>query len=317
MTESDSNLDEYEFDDDFDNLWDDDLGEDNNAIEDHLETKNKENTQEENQPAPSKEKRTKLPFVLFLIAGVGAALYFSFPPSKQDNPVPIVKINQYLDGEPHSEIDTKAPAIQHTKNVQQEKRHSILTPMPEDIDTTILSLPELTPTTLRKINLNSTIERKIIDDKKTLSEDELLSKTEATYKKIEKPAQIIEDTPIKIIAPTVPTTKAKKVKIEQPVVEKIIPPVPTHKKITKKSTGKEPVTNKKTRESISKKTNTLKAMWTIRAAQAGKAVIYDKNNKEMKSVEVNDTIKGIGRIKSIKLQNGLWVIIGTSGKIQQ
>lgn len=316
MTESDNNFDEYEFDDDLDNLWDDDLGEDD-ATEDHFEAKNKENTQEENQPAPSKKKRTKLPFVLFLIAGGGAALYFSFPSSKQDNPVPIVKINQYPDSEPHSEIDTKTPAIQQTKNVRQEKKHSILTPMPEDIDTTILTLPELSPTKQSEVNLNNTIERKVVESKKMLSEDELLSKTEATYKEIKKPVQIIEDTPIEIIAPTVPTATAEKVKIERPVVEKIKPPVPAHKKITKKATKKEPVTNKKTRENISKKTNTPKAIWTIRAAQAGKAVIYDKNSKEMKSVEVNDTIKGIGRIKSIKLQNGLWVIIGTSGKIQQ
>ncbi len=75
---------------------------------------------------------------------------------------------------------------------------------------------------------------------------------------------------------------------------------------------------KKTKAVVKKKKPAQKKpIWVIRGAQSGSAIIYDKISKEMKSVEVNDIVKGVGRIKSIKIIDGIWVIVGTKGKITQ
>jgi intracellular multiplication protein IcmG len=36
---------------------------------------------------------------------------------------------------------------------------------------------------------------------------------------------------------------------------------------------------------------------------------------EMKTVAVGDTLSGIGRIKSIQMEGGRWVVQGTTGKV--
>ncbi len=58
-----------------------------------------------------------------------------------------------------------------------------------------------------------------------------------------------------------------------------------------------------------------KPVWSIRAVQPGRAVIHEKKTGEMKSIEVGDTVTGLGRIKSIDNKHGQWVIKGTSGTI--
>ena len=97
-------------------------------------------------------------------------------------------------------------------------------------------------------------------------------------------------------------------------VEDVVDVVPTQK--PEAPEVKKPATPKKT---ITKKTAPKKAKkkWIIRAAQSGKAVIYDMVSTEMKSIEVGDTVNGLGRIKFIGKKDGRWLIDGTVRDIVQ
>ncbi|MCC7305003.1 MAG: hypothetical protein IT558_01955 [Alphaproteobacteria bacterium] len=55
--------------------------------------------------------------------------------------------------------------------------------------------------------------------------------------------------------------------------------------------------------------------WQLRSAQPGKAVLAAADTGDLRSVEVGDTLPGLGRIKSIALEGGTWVIKGTQGQI--
>lgn len=60
-----------------------------------------------------------------------------------------------------------------------------------------------------------------------------------------------------------------------------------------------------------------KPVWIIRAAQPGRAVIFDKTTGEIKSVEVGNTVLGIGKVETIsKSSSGKWVVQGTLGSIK-
>ncbi len=71
---------------------------------------------------------------------------------------------------------------------------------------------------------------------------------------------------------------------------------------------------KKERSASSQDTETT---WKLRSAQPGKALISQKGSNDFKTVEVGDTVKGIGRIVSIATEDGKWVVKGTSGQINQ
>lgn len=55
--------------------------------------------------------------------------------------------------------------------------------------------------------------------------------------------------------------------------------------------------------------------WEIRGIQPNSAIIHDKKTGETRTVEPGNTIKGIGRVKAIKKQNGLWTVIGTKANV--
>lgn len=57
--------------------------------------------------------------------------------------------------------------------------------------------------------------------------------------------------------------------------------------------------------------------WEIRGANPQAAVLYDKTSKETRTVEPGNTVKGLGRIKSIHKKDGKWVVAGTSGNVTQ
>lgn len=59
------------------------------------------------------------------------------------------------------------------------------------------------------------------------------------------------------------------------------------------------------------------ASWVLKAAQPGQAMVAKKGENDIISVMVGETIAGIGRITSIAVQNGQWVVEGTDGKITQ
>lgn len=58
-------------------------------------------------------------------------------------------------------------------------------------------------------------------------------------------------------------------------------------------------------------------VWKLRSAQPGRAVIYEARRDEMKTVEIGDTVSGIGKILSISNASGKWVVQGTTGRVVQ
>lgn len=320
MAESNNNFEEYEFDDELDDPWDDVL-DDEVPHEDNIDLKPEEKHQGSSRTKP---KSTLKPILyLALLGGISFAAYSSFMPFPEKNPIPIIKIN-------------KAPAIDitHTNNADLETtqieatraplntdtqvtrgKNTVLTPMPDDAANNAITLPRLVAVMPDTIEPEASSSKSIMEDKlKILSEDELLSKTESVYKKIPKSEVIIENSATELSALPAPEEE----KITEIAVEESKEPPPPIKEIPKSPAktvsnvnNESPVILTKTSKSAKKYT------WTVRAAQPGKAVVYDKNSKEMKSVEVNDTLSGIGRIKSIQLKNGHWIITGTKGEILQ
>lgn len=57
--------------------------------------------------------------------------------------------------------------------------------------------------------------------------------------------------------------------------------------------------------------------WELRAAQPGRAYIGIIGSNDTQVIETGDTLQGIGRIKSIALEDGIWVVKGANGTIKQ
>lgn len=61
----------------------------------------------------------------------------------------------------------------------------------------------------------------------------------------------------------------------------------------------------------------IQPKWELRAAQPGRAYIGITGSKNTQVIETGDTLQGIGRIESIALENGIWVVKGSNGTIKQ
>jgi intracellular multiplication protein IcmG len=59
------------------------------------------------------------------------------------------------------------------------------------------------------------------------------------------------------------------------------------------------------------------ARWELRAAQPGRAWISRAGQRDMQSVQVGQTIAGLGRVTTISYQNGRWSVVGTTGRVDQ
>jgi len=59
------------------------------------------------------------------------------------------------------------------------------------------------------------------------------------------------------------------------------------------------------------------AQWVMRSARPGFATISPKDSRDFRQVETGDTVPGIGKIKSIQIENGRWVIRGSIDKVSQ
>ncbi|PCJ99027.1 MAG: hypothetical protein COA45_06165 [Zetaproteobacteria bacterium] len=324
MIESDNNFEEYEFDDDLDNSWDGEILDEVNIDE---------NTKREDH-GPSHKKRKSIVKPIIFLALLGGIFFVAYPffiPSQEKTQIPIIKIDKYSNTKHIQQNDARTTTqTQSTQNQAQrdneipapfknipikQSHKTILTPLPNDSLNNTIALPDLTFSPQSNTQINDLGQNKLIGHtSKTLSEDELLSKTDTVFEEIIEPSPTI--LPPKMEAPLPLSHKEEKIK--EIIIESSETPPLLQKEIIKNTAEKNKDTNttsKKTPKNIKKMPQ--KAAWTIRAAQPGKAVIYDKNNKEMKSVEVNDTLIDIGRIKSIQLKNGRWIITGTKGKIVQ
>lgn len=61
----------------------------------------------------------------------------------------------------------------------------------------------------------------------------------------------------------------------------------------------------------------VKIQWELRSAQPGRATLSQKGSNDLKNIEIGGTLSGLGRIQSIQLENGLWVVRGTKGSVSQ
>lgn len=57
--------------------------------------------------------------------------------------------------------------------------------------------------------------------------------------------------------------------------------------------------------------------WELRAAQPGRAWVSQPGERDMRGIEVGQSLPGIGTITAINYQNGRWTVYGTQGQINQ
>lgn len=57
--------------------------------------------------------------------------------------------------------------------------------------------------------------------------------------------------------------------------------------------------------------------WVLRAAQPGVATISPEDGSDLRRVEVGDRVSGLGKIQSIAVENGKWVVQGSEGRVTQ
>ena len=57
--------------------------------------------------------------------------------------------------------------------------------------------------------------------------------------------------------------------------------------------------------------------WQLRSAQPGKAMISAQGSNDVRSIEVGSAVPSLGRISSIALENGKWVVRGSKGVVRQ
>ena len=58
-------------------------------------------------------------------------------------------------------------------------------------------------------------------------------------------------------------------------------------------------------------------IWTLRGASPGQAVLAQQGQSSIRTVTVGEFVDGLGRIESVAIENGRWVVRGTSGRVTQ
>lgn len=337
MIESDNSFDDFEFGEDVEDPWDDEEEQEGSL----LSTK-----------SPKKYKHVKLFVVVLFLSGSAYTTLLFLPELNTKPHIPIVQIDEpqeldtqiltpAMDENDHSiEIkieastevltkenkDTPTPSTQTART--EKPNLSLLTPMPDNTNNDTISLSKLLETAPASSTDDTQTQNPASPPKAlALSEQELLSKTETVYEeritKTERSsvAEIVSAPPLDGAPPQpedISKTTTNNVPPKTPDIQQIAsietfiePIIPSIKPTIKKTTNTENST--KTQKPVTSK----KPIWLIKAAQSGKAVIYDKNSQKIQSIEINDKIDGIGRIKSIEMRDGRWVIIDTLGRIKQ
>ncbi len=110
--------------------------------------------------------------------------------------------------------------------------------------------------------------------------------------------------------PVAAQSPAKVAKLE---VDEPEPAVEEQPAPRKKSAPKKP----KPAAKVATATPASSGRWELRAAQPGRAWVSKPGERDMQSVEVGQTISGIGRVTGILYQNGRWTVQGTQGQINQ
>ncbi|MCK6419091.1 MAG: hypothetical protein L6Q57_09195 [Alphaproteobacteria bacterium] len=94
-----------------------------------------------------------------------------------------------------------------------------------------------------------------------------------------------------------------------PAAEK---PAPVAKKSTKKRSSKKASSGAPPKVVSSTRTS---SSWQLRSAQPGKALVAEARTGDLRSVEVGDSLPGIGKITAITQDGGVWRIQGTRGAL--
>ncbi len=59
------------------------------------------------------------------------------------------------------------------------------------------------------------------------------------------------------------------------------------------------------------------ADWVLRAAQPGRAWIARRGSREVTEIRVGERVAGLGQIEAVQVENGLWVVEGSAGRLRQ
>lgn len=91
------------------------------------------------------------------------------------------------------------------------------------------------------------------------------------------------------------------------------------KSVTPKKASSSPAqkTAKTPTKAASPKKIASPVQWELRAAQPGRAWVSKPGERDMQSVEVGQSLAGIGTISAISYQNGRWLVQGSTGQIRQ
>lgn len=57
--------------------------------------------------------------------------------------------------------------------------------------------------------------------------------------------------------------------------------------------------------------------WVLRSAQNGRAVVSDRTTGDLRSIQIGDNLRGVGKIQSIAQVGGRWVVQGSQGQVRQ
>ncbi len=266
----------------------------------------------------NKEKKSSRFFLPIVLIGVlGSGYYYYTGNTKKVDLPPIVNLDLTQSDTPPlatnkndapKDFSVEPPEQQNNPQASEEKQ-VILTPLPDNISD--IQLPPLVVSENQAPP--SKDEESILapptaaDIEKSppehpIQEQDILSRTEEVIDVKEKELDHVKDdaTQTKIddsAAPLKIVEDAHKKQVQKPAIKEKI--IDTNEILTKSATA------------------TDKVIWKIKGASPQSAVIYNKSSGETRSIEPGNTVKGLGRIKSISKENGKWVVIGTSGRAEQ
>ncbi len=92
---------------------------------------------------------------------------------------------------------------------------------------------------------------------------------------------------------------------------------PAQKTQTSEAPSKPAVPKPEVKKTPPKAVKEKTEQWVMRSAQPGAATLYSKDSGDLRRVEMGDTIGGLGKIQSISIENGRWVVRGSKGSISQ
>ncbi len=103
----------------------------------------------------------------------------------------------------------------------------------------------------------------------------------------------------------------------EPVEEKVAEIAPAPKKATPAKAKPKKVETSVYPSQSPEVSAAARSRWELRAAQPGRAWVSKPGARDMQSVEVGQTLAGIGRVTAISFTNGRWAVTGTQGQILQ